>query len=134
MALLLRENELLYRGRNAGGDIFDNIVENIDKVSFYLRSVYASTRLRVGILERKKAQTRLAVELMEYALALKPLKEAMAQMNPEGIMEVPEPALDEFVDPIVEADSAGEGQAGVYHDPEIDRILQGYQDGPDFLK
>ena len=134
VATLLRENELLYSQGRAGTDVFNNIMENIDKVSAYLRSIYATTRLRAGILQRKKFQAELAVELMEYALALKPLKEAMAQMNPEGIMEVPELELDEFVDPIIEDDSPGGGPAGVDYDPEIDRILQSYRNGPNFLK
>jgi len=135
VASLLGEFENLYAQGKSGADIFNNIIQNIDKVSEFLRSLYATTKLRANILQTKKYQAELAVELMEYTLALKPLKEAMEQMNPDGIMEVPEIDLAEFVDPIVEdSDTSGGPVMAVGHDPEIDRMLQGYQNGPGFLK
>lgn len=135
VASLLKEFEGLYAQGKAGADIFNNIIQNIDKVSEFLRSLYATTKLRANILQTKKFQAEVAVELMEYTLALKPLKEAMEEMNPEGILEVPEIDVAEFVDPVIEdSDTKGGPFMAVGHDPEIDRVLQGYRNGPGFLK
>lgn len=135
VASLLKDFESLYAQGKSGADIFNNIIQNIDKVSDFLRSLYAATKLRANILQTKKYQAELAVELMEYTLALKPLKAAMGEMNPEGVMQVPEIDMAEFVDPIIEDSDSPQGPfMAVGHDPEIDRILDGYQNGPGFLK
>jgi len=135
VAILLKENELLYKqgGRELG--VFNNIVKNIDRVADFLRSVYAKTVLRSNILQRKKLQTEMAVELMQYALALKPIQKAMIQMSPEGIMEVPEINVEEFLDPIIDdAESGTDAGAGSFYDPEVNATLRSYQNGPGFLK
>ena len=135
VATLLRENELLYQQGMKGTDVFNDIVKNIDKVSDYLRSIYARTILRSNILQRKKFQTELAVQLMQYALALKPIKQAMVELNPEGVMEVPEVDISEFVDPIIsDGDSEDTAYATSYNDPDVDAALKNFQKGPNFLK
>lgn len=135
VATLLRENELLYKQSKKGLSVFDDIVRNIDKVADYLRSVYARTTLRARILERKKFQMELAVELMQYALALKPIRQTMLQINPEGVIEVPDINISEFVDAII---SDGESENGKetrsYNDPDVNAALKDYQQGPNFLK
>jgi len=135
VATLLRENELLYKQGKKGLNLFDDMAKNIDKVADYLRSVYAKTVLRAKILERKKFQTGLAVELMQYALALKPIQQSMLQINPEGVIDVPEIDVSEFVDPII-SDGQMEGERGatVYNDPDMDAALKNFQEGPNFLK
>ena len=135
VATLLRENELLYQQGMKGMDVFNDMVKNIDKVSDYLRSIYARTILRSKILQRKKFQTELAVQLMQYALALKPIKQAMMELNPEGVMEVPEINLEEFVDPIIsESDSEDTTYAPSFNDPDVEAALKNFQKGPNFLK
>jgi len=135
VATLLRENELLYQQGMKGMDVFNDMVKNIDKVSDYLRSIYARTLLRSNILQRKKFQTELAVQLMQYALALKPIKQAMMELNPEGVMEVPEINLEEFVDPIIsDSDSEDTTYATSYNDPDVEAALRNFQKGPNFLK
>ena len=135
VATLLRENELLYQQGMKGMDVFNDMVKNIDKVSDYLRSIYARTVLRSKILQRKKFQTELAVQLMQYALALKPIKQAMMELNPEGVMEVPEINLEEFVDPIIsDSDSEDTAYTTSYNDPDVDAALRSFQKGPIFLK
>jgi len=135
VATLLRENELLYQQGMKGMDVFNDMVKNIDKVSDYLRSIYARTVLRSKILQRKKFQTELAVQLMQYALALKPIKQAMMELNPEGVIEVPEINLEEFVDPIIsDSDSEDTAYAPSYNDPDVNAALKNFQKGPNFLK
>lgn len=135
VATLLKENELLYHQGKNGLDVFDDIIRNIDKVANYLRSAYARTVQRANILERKKMQAELAVELMQYALALKPIQQTMLQVNPEGVIDVPEIDLGEFVDPII-SDGQSEGDEGMasYNDPDVDSALKNFQSGPNFLR
>lgn len=135
IANLLKENELLYRQGQKGVNVFDNIVKNVDKVSDYLRSVYARTMLRSRVLQQKKAQTELAVELMRYVLALKPIQQTMLQINAEGVIDVPDIDFEEFVDPLLSDNQAEEGGAAIYNDPDTDSILTDFQqNGPKFLR
>ena len=133
---LLQENELLYQTNSRGENEFNNIIKNIDKVSDSLRSIYAKTVLRSNILEQKKVRTEMAVELMRYALALKPIQQTMLELNPEGIINVPDIDYAEFVDPIINETGLESGQTfnATYSDPQVESSLKGYQDGPDFLK
>jgi hypothetical protein len=113
----------------------DNIIKNVDKVGDYLRSVYARTMLRSRVLQQKKAQTELAVELMRYVLALKPIQQAMLQINPEGVIDVPDIDFEEFVDPLLSDNQAEDGGEAIYTDPDTDSILTGFQqNGPKFLQ
>lgn len=135
IANLLKGNELLYRQGQKGVNVFDNIIKNIDKVGDYLRSVYARTMLRSRVLQQKKAQTELAVELMRYVLALKPIRQAMLQINPEGVIDVPDIDFEEFVDPLLSDNQAEDGGEAIYTDPDTDAILTGFQqNGPKFLQ
>jgi len=135
VATLLKENELLYQQGKKGVHFFNNITKNIDKVDNYLRSIYARTLLHANILERKKVQTELAVELMQYALALKPIQQNMHQMNPVNIIDIPEIDYDEFVDPVInDAQYADESKPVLYQDPDINVTLKSYEDGPNFIK
>ena len=135
IANLLKENELLYRQGQKGVNVFDNIVKNVDKVSDYLRSVYAGTMLRSRVLQQKKAQTELAIELMRYVLALKPIQQTMLQINAEGVIDVPDIDFEEFVDPLLSDNQAEDGGAAIYNDPDTDSILTDFQqNGPEFLR
>ena len=135
IANLLKENELLYRQGQKGVNVFDNIVKNVDKVSDYLRSVYAGTMLRSRVLQQKKAQTELAIELMRYVLALKPIQQTMLQINAEGVIDVPDIDFEEFVDPLLSDNQAEDGGAAIYNDPDTDSILTDFQqNGPKFLR
>jgi len=135
IASLLKENELLYQQNRKGVRAFDDIVRNIDKVADYMRSVYARTVLRARILEHKKLQTEMAVELMEYALALQPIQEGMMQLNPESVLAVPALNLSDFVDSILSG-KGGEGadDALSYQDPDVEAALKRLQQGPKFLR
>ncbi|MFH1624846.1 MAG: hypothetical protein ABID54_06790 [Pseudomonadota bacterium] len=133
IATLLRENELLYHQGGKGQDVFNDITRNIDKVTDYLKSIYARTVLRFNILQRKKFQTELAVQLMQYALVLRPIKQTLLEINPEGIMEVPDIEIGEFIDPIISDNQLeGEGEMIPSNDPDIDTALRKYQNGPNF--
>lgn len=133
VATLLRENELLYQQQERGREAFNDITKNVDKVTDYLRSIYARTVLRFNVLQRKKFQAELAVQLMQYALILKPIEQTMLEINPEGIMEVPDIQIGEFVDPIIS--DKGEGATILYSDPDVDSSLGKYRrDGADFLR
>ena len=135
IANLLKENELLYRQEQKGVNVFDNIVKNVDKVSDYLRSVYARTMLRSRVLQQKKAQTELAVELMRYVLALKPIQQTMLQINAEGVIGVPDIDFEEFVDPLLSDNQAEDWGEDIYSDPDTDSILTDFQqNGPKFLR
>ncbi|MDP2646313.1 MAG: hypothetical protein Q8P24_15350 [Desulfobacterales bacterium] len=136
LASLLTENELLYDQKEKGLNVFNDIIKNIDKVEDYLKSIYARTVLKSSILQRKKVQTELAVQLMQYALALKPIQQAMLSMNPEGVMDVPDIDLAEFIDPIINDDQpTGSGdQATTYDSPGVDAALKNFRKGPNFLK
>lgn len=135
IANLLKENELLYRQEQKGVNVFDNIVKNVDKVSDYLRSVYARTMLRSRVLQHKKAQTELAVELMRYVLALKPIQQTMLQINAEGVIGVPDIDFEEFVDPLLSDNQAEDWGEDIYSDPDTDSILTDFQqNGPKFLR
>ena len=136
MASLLTENELLYTQKTKGLNVFSDIIKNIDKVEDYLKSIYARTVLKSKILQRKKVQTELAVQLMQYALALKPIQQAMFDMNPDGVMDVPDIDVAEFVDPIINDDqiSSAESRTTTYNDPDVDATLKNFQNGPNFLK
>lgn len=135
IANLLKENALLYRQGQKGVNVFDNIVKNVDKVSDYLRSVYARTMLRSRVLQHKKAQTELAIELMRYVLALKPIQQTMLQINAEGVIDVPDIDFEEFVDPLLSDNQAEDGGEAIYSDPDTDSILTDFQqNGPKFLR
>jgi len=135
VATLLKENELLYKQGKKGLNVFDDMAKNIDKVADYLRSVYARTFLRARILERKKIQAELAVELMQYALALKPIQQTILEINPEGIIDVPEINVSEFVDPIIsDSQIKASEEAITYNDPNVDAALKDFQKGPKFLR
>lgn len=134
VASLLRDNELLYRQGTKGLNVFDDIMKNIEKITGYLKSVYVRTALRAKILQRKKFQTAMAVELMQYALALRPIQKTMLQINPEGVMDVPDINISEFVDPIInESGENGEEPMSV-SDPDTDQALKSYQNGVTFFK
>lgn len=136
LATLLTENELLYNQKTKGLNVFGDIIKNIDKVEDYLKSIYARTVLKSKILQRKKVQTELAVQLMQYALALKPIQQAMIDMNPDGVMDVPDIDVAEFVDPIINDDQtvSTESQITTYNDPNVNAALKNFQNGPNFLK
>ncbi len=135
VATLLRENELLYQQREKGEDVFNDITKNIDKVTDYLKSIYARTVLRFNVLQRKKFQTELAVQLMQYALVLKPIERTMLEINPEGIMEVPDIQVGEFDDRIINDSGLEDENATSHHsDPDVDSSLRKYRDGADFLR
>ena len=132
---LLRENELLYGNGSKGRDEFANINRNIDKVEDYLRGMYARTVLRANILNRKKQQTQLAVRLMQYALALKPIQQNLRDMDVNGAMQVPDIDYSEFVDPIINAGDSDTNEDSVAtYDPDVDNKLKSYKNGPGFLK
>jgi len=123
IASLLNDSEILYKQSQKGGTVFQDVLRNIDKVEEHLRSLYAKTKLRNTILETQKMKTEIAVSLMQYALALKPLKEGTALIN-DGMLEIPDIDFDEVVDSIIEPeddsmDTAGEG----YSDPDVDAVL-----------
>ena len=137
LASLLAENELLYDQKRKGPNVFNDIIKNIDKVEDYLKSIYARTVLKSKILQRKKVQTEYAVQLMQYALALKPIQQAMPYMNPEGVMDVPDIDVEDFVDPIIndnQMTSVAESQTTTYNDPDVDAALKNFQNGPSFLR
>jgi len=136
IAGLLKEHELLYRQGEKGINVFDNITNNIDKVADYLRSVHAKTVLRSKILQQKKEQTELAVELMRYVLALRPIQHTIRQINPEGVMDVPEIDFAEFVDPLISDDDAdGDAENMSYSVPDADSALMNFREnGPKFLE
>lgn len=133
---LLKENELLYQVGQNGRYAYDNIITTIDKLSGSLRSIYAKTTLRANILENKKARTQMAIELMRYALALRPIQQTMLELNPEGIINIPEVDYTEFVDPILNTAEfkSGEDEMSIYSDSDVDSTLKDYQNGPNFLQ
>jgi len=135
VASLLRENELLYSQKSKGIEAFDDIARNIDKVENYLRGMYARTVLRANILNRKKEQTQLAIQLMQYALALKPIQQKMQELDPSGVMQVPDIDYSEFVDPVINAGHSGnDGDSISVYDPDASTTLKSFKKGPNFLK
>jgi hypothetical protein len=136
ISTLLKENELLYRAGQKGINNFNNIISNVDKLSDYLRAIYAKTQLRSNILEQKKDQTEMAIKLMRFALALKPMQKTLIEMNPQGIIDVPDLDYSELIDPIInESESKVTiGIKDIYNDPGIDSELKAYEHGPGFIK
>jgi len=123
IASLLNDSEILYQQSQKGGTVFQDVLRNIDKVEEHLRSLYAKTTLRNTILETQKMKTEIAVSLMQYALALKPLKEGTALIN-DGMLDLPDIDFDDVVDSVIEpedADAAGTDEG--YSDPEVDAEL-----------
>lgn len=132
IAGLLRENELLYRRGAKGAGASGNIIKEIDRVADYLRSIYAKTTLKARAMEQERVKTELAIELMRFALALKPIQHTIAQINPEGAFEVPEINVEEFIDPILNDNQKEDGFDSSSYELEANAILQRYQNGLDF--
>jgi len=133
VAVILKENELLYRQGAQGANAFEGVSANIDRVSDFLRSAYARTVQKCSILQRKKAQAGLAVDLMRYALALKPIQQNLARFDPKILEDIPELDYQDLLDPLLEeaaGDGTTSGTAGT--DPDVDTALRGFLQGVNF--
>jgi len=127
----LRDNDAYYKHGSTNIKAFDNITRNIDKIEGYIHNIYAKTLQQSALLRQKQHKTKLSIELMRYVIALRPLKGSMLQINPEGVMEVPEVNVDEFIDPLINEDQSS-GQN--YSSPADDEYLKASMNGPGFLE
>ena len=136
IAVLLKNNELLYAQGNKGQGGVENIVKNVDKMTDYLRSIYAKTANSNMILNQKKEQTKYAIELMMYALDIGKIKHTMPKFS-EMMMDIPEIEVDEFLDisPLFNNDETDEEEeiAG-YYDSDADGILKSFNSGANPLQ
>ncbi len=136
IAMLLKNNELLYSQGKKGQGVLGDVVKNVDKMTDYLRSIYARTVNGNMILNQKKEQTKYAIELMMYALDIGRIKDTMPKFS-EMMMDIPEIKVDEFLDisPVFSnEESDDEAEVAGFYDSDADGILNSFKNGANSLR
>ena len=134
IASLLSENEKIYRQNIQGIKFFRRFKNRVESFDAHVSSILGQTRLNVELLNQKKNQLLLSINLMKNNIALYPIENMIKNIkNNDQLNNITQEII---LDPLIDINSQVSEDSLLQkkeHIDPIDKQLEEYSNGPDFL-
>lgn len=97
VADMLEMADRLYRGTKGNQGSMQNLLENMDQLEERMIALYAQSKNGLLRVDLEKEQTRLATEMFQYIVSMRPVAEAINEMDFKGDLDLPDIELDEEI-------------------------------------
>lgn len=97
VADMLEMADQLYSGTQGNQGSMQNLLENMDQLEERMIALYAQAKNGLLRVDLEKEQTRLATEMFQYIVSMRPVAEAINEMDFQGDLDLPDIDLDEEI-------------------------------------